>query len=147
MDASGAVVPKAQVSVKNEATGDVRNATANGSGVFTFSALPTGSYDVTISASGFQSFQQTGIHLNPGDQQSVRDIHLKPGDVNSTVEVTSSSETLPVDSGEQSVELQVAERDYKLRDVSEDDEVEKPPAVAGSAQAGLDKGVLAAGAK
>ncbi|MBE7182361.1 MAG: carboxypeptidase regulatory-like domain-containing protein, partial [Terriglobus roseus] len=102
LDASGAIVPKAQVEVKNEATGDVRRSNSNGSGVFSFSALPTGDYDVTISAAGFQSYQQTKIHLNPGDLQSVRDIHLAPGDVTSTVEVTSANETLPVDSGEQS---------------------------------------------
>lgn len=101
-DASGAIIPKAQVKLRNESTGDERKATANGSGVFNFSALPTGDYDVTIIADGFRTYQQTGIHLNPGDQQSVRDIHLSPGDVSQTVDVQIANETIPLDSGEQS---------------------------------------------
>lgn len=101
-DPSGAVVPKAQILLKNEATGDQRTSSSNGSGVFTFSAVPSGNYDVTITAPGFRPYEQTGIHLDPGDTRSVRDIHLEAGNVTESVEVTSATDAINLDSGEQS---------------------------------------------
>jgi hypothetical protein len=101
-DTTGAVIPAAQVVLKNEAGDDRRTSNSNGSGVFSFSAVPTGTYDVTISAPGFKGFQQNGIHLNPGDQSSVRDIHLEPGGANETVEVNAAANSINFDSGEQS---------------------------------------------
>ena len=91
-DPTGAVVPKAQIVLKNEATGDQRTSVSNGSGVFSFSGVPTGNYEVTITAPGFRSFEQTGIHLDPGDQRTVRDINLAAGAVNETVEVSERGE-------------------------------------------------------
>lgn len=102
VDSSGATIPKAHIELKNKATGDERKADSNSAGVFTFSAVPTGDYDVTITADGFRTFQQTGIHLNPGDQQSVRDIRLSAGNVTDTVQVQEAAETIALDSGEQS---------------------------------------------
>jgi hypothetical protein len=68
-DSSGAVIPDANIQLKNTATGDVRNSKSNGAGVFSFSSVPTGNYQIEIQASGFRSFEQTGIHLDPGDQR------------------------------------------------------------------------------
>src|SRR5438270_13499992 len=55
-DVSGAVVPNAQVQLTNELTRDARTTRSNGSGVFTFSAVPTGDYDIQIMAQGFSTF-------------------------------------------------------------------------------------------
>ena len=71
-DASGAVIPNAAIELVNENSHDTRTSKSNGSGLFNFSAVPVGDYDVTIKVSGFQTFQQTGIHLDPGDQKSLR---------------------------------------------------------------------------
>jgi hypothetical protein len=101
-DTTGAVVPGAQVKVKNEASADIRTTVSNGAGVFSFSALPSGTYDVTISAPNFRSFEQTGIHLDPGDVRSVRNIQLAAGSATQSVVVTSSAGTFNLDSGEQS---------------------------------------------
>ncbi len=101
-DSTGAVIPNAQVLLKNETSNDQRRSKSNGAGVFSFSALPTGTYDITITAPGFAGFQQNAIHLDPGDQSSVRDIHLAPGGANSVVEVTSAASSINTDSGEQS---------------------------------------------
>ena len=84
------------------ATGDERNAPSNDSGAFSFSAVPSGTYDVTIVADGFRPFSQTGIHLDPGDTRSVRDIKLSAGDVTQAVEVLSAADQINLDSGEQS---------------------------------------------
>ena len=101
-DSTGAILPGAKVTLKNTASGDTRVVTSNGSGVFSFSAVPTGDYRVTIAARGFKSFQESGIHLNPGDESTVRDIKLQAGDVSETVDVTTTTNTVSLDSGETS---------------------------------------------
>jgi hypothetical protein len=101
-DNTGAVIPNADVVVTNESTGDKRTAHSNGSGVFSFSALPVGNYDVTISATGFNGFAQKDIHLDPGDQRSIRGISLAAAGTTTTVEVTSAQDRINLDSGEQS---------------------------------------------
>lgn len=101
-DTTGALIPQATVVLKNEALHDIRRTTSNSSGVFSFTALPVGTYDVTITATNFRPFEQTGIHLDPGDVRSVRDIKLTVGEASDTVEVTSASGTINTESGEQS---------------------------------------------
>lgn len=121
-DPSGAIVPKAEVVLRNEASGDQRTSVSNDSGAFTFSGVPTGNYDVTITATGFRPFQQTAIHLDPGDQRSVRDIHLQAGAVTESVEVSSAADTFNLDSGEQSSLIsaeQIQHLSVQGRDVTE----------------------------
>ena len=101
-DATGAVVPNAQIVLVNEASGDKRVSKSNGSGVFSFSGVPTGDYDVNIAAPGFAGFEQKSIHLDPGDQRTIRDINLSVGSATASIEVKSAADTINLDSGEQS---------------------------------------------
>ena len=101
-DSSGAVIPKAQIILKNETADANRTSTSNGSGVFSFSGVPTGTYDVTITAPGFAGFTQNGIHLDPGDQKSIRDIRLTIGASTDAITVSSGADAINIDSGEQS---------------------------------------------
>ena len=49
-------------------------------GAFTFSAIPSGDYSVTIARTGFKSFtDEPMIHLDPGDDKALPDIHLASG--------------------------------------------------------------------
>ena len=50
VDNSSQVVPGASVTLTNEATGDIRTTTSGDRGVFTFRAVPPGSYTVKIDA-------------------------------------------------------------------------------------------------
>ena len=99
LDASGAVIPQAAVQLKNISSGDLRSTTSNGSGVFSFSAIPSGDYTIDIKVKGFNTFEQTGIHLDPGDDRAIRDIKLAAG-AEESVEVTSATGHLDLDSGE-----------------------------------------------
>jgi hypothetical protein len=101
-DKTGAVIPNAAIQLKNEKSGDTRNTVSNGAGVFSFPALPVGDYDVTVTAQGFSSFRQNAIHLDPGDQKTVRDLALAAGGTEQTVTVTDASQQIATDSGEQS---------------------------------------------
>ena len=53
-DSSGAVVPGATVTIRNEETGATRTSTLAEAGTYTFDALPTGLYTVEVEASGFK---------------------------------------------------------------------------------------------
>ena len=86
-DASGAVIPNAQVSIKNVATGEVRAVTTNAAGLYTAPNLLPGSYEVTVTASGFSTEVRSGITLTVGAQQ-VLNITMQVGQVSQKVEVT-----------------------------------------------------------
>src|SRR6202521_208866 len=92
-DTSGGVVPDANISVKNVATGIIRMAVTNGSGLFTVPNLQPGPYELTAAASGFNTDVRTGITLNVG-QELVLNFTVKPGMAAQTVEVNAAAPTV-----------------------------------------------------
>ncbi|MCC6538930.1 MAG: TonB-dependent receptor, partial [Bryobacterales bacterium] len=89
-DASGAVVPGADVKARNTASGIVSAAETNAEGFYALPALPPGRYDIEVTKSGFAPVRQTGLEL--AVQQSARlDIALKIGGVTETVEVSAQA--------------------------------------------------------
>jgi len=102
-DASGAVVADAAVSLKNQASGDLRTTTSNGEGYFTFAAVPPATYSVTVEKEGFKAWEAKGIVLNSADKRNVIGIKLEPGAKTETVVVEAAFEAItPTDSGEKS---------------------------------------------
>src|SRR5215472_6524545 len=63
-DASTAVVPAASLTITNTALNTKYNTVASAQGLYSFPALPVGRYDLTVSASGFQSQKKTGIAID-----------------------------------------------------------------------------------
>src|SRR5258708_2704294 len=86
-DASGAVIPNVQVSIKNEGTGEARAVTVDSAGYYSAPNLLPGKYDVSASAPGFATTLQTGVELTVGGQQLLN-IKLRVGQVTETIEVT-----------------------------------------------------------
>src|ERR1700676_1274285 len=86
-DASGAIVPGAQISITNASTGTTRDLISNQSGLYNAPGLPAGNYTVKISAPGFETELRTGITLTTGAEQ-VLNITLKVGNVAQQVVVT-----------------------------------------------------------
>ncbi len=99
-DQTGAIVPGATVTIQNAASGARRMSQSNGSGSFTFSAIPSGDYQLTVEHSGFKQLVRPAIHLNPGDNLSLTDLQLNVGDVNQSVTVSTTVASLPLDSGQ-----------------------------------------------
>jgi Carboxypeptidase regulatory-like domain len=99
-DQSGAIIPGASVTIKNVASDAQRASHSNGSGSFTFSALPSGDYNLTVQASGFKQLIRSSIHLNPGDSLSLPDLRLEVGNVTETVAVSTTVAGIPLDSGQ-----------------------------------------------
>src|ERR1700722_5616966 len=58
MDATGAIVPNATVSIQNPVSGYSRTATSDGDGHYQFTNLPLNPYHLVVTASGFSPFTQ-----------------------------------------------------------------------------------------
>ena len=104
-DSAGAVVPNAKVTMKNEASGDVRTTISNGSGYFTITAVQPGSYSVSIEAPGFKSWTQTGIVFAQGDSRTLPNIKLEVGKVTETVEIKAGADVVIPDNSEVSTTI------------------------------------------
>ena len=98
-DASGARVPNAQVEVVAPDTGFKRQTTTGSSGVYSISSLPTGTYDLTVSANGFKTFEEKGIELSVGQTRTVN-VQLVVGAPTTTVEVRASAQALDSNNAE-----------------------------------------------
>jgi hypothetical protein len=92
IDASGAVVAGAQVTVKNVATGLERTTETSADGSYALPELPIGTYTVTVVLTGFQTFETKGVTVDIASERRV-DAKMKPGQVSSRVEV--SGDLLP----------------------------------------------------
>ncbi len=102
-DPSGAIVPKANVTLTNEATSDVRRTVTNSDGFFNLSAVPPGSYTIVIEQTGFNSWEEKHVVLDAGDKRNLSNITLKVGNTKELVVVEgAASQITPVDSGEHS---------------------------------------------
>jgi hypothetical protein len=105
-DQTDARIPGAKVVIKNDASGDTRDTKADTSGYFSVTALPPGTYSVTISAKGFASWEETGIVLSQGDSRTLPNIHLKIGTDTTAVTVISGADAeVPTDNAEISATL------------------------------------------
>src|SRR5437868_13828566 len=87
MDASGAVIPKANVTVTNKATGVVVTTQGNDAGEYQVLALIPGIYSVRVSAPGFDTMVRDNLELHVQDRLSI-EATLKVGSVNQEVVVT-----------------------------------------------------------
>src|SRR5215472_11332463 len=103
-DASGAVVPKAQVVIEDVATGISHTITTDAAGTYAAPNLRPGEYRVRVTATGFAVEVRSGITLNVGAQQ-VLDISLKVGQTSQVVEVTGQAPTVELASSELSAEV------------------------------------------
>ncbi len=94
-DQSGAVVAGATVELTSPSLLGSKKVTSDSSGNYRFSALPPGSYAITVSAKGFRNFKQGELALSAGRLPSV-DIQLQVGGMAETVEVTSAASIVDV---------------------------------------------------
>jgi hypothetical protein len=97
-DPSGAVVSGATVTLKSSATGSSRTTTTNANGAYRFSLLPPGTYDVSVTATGF-SKSDTTVNVAVG-QASISDLKLSVGASSQTVEVSSAAPLVQADNAD-----------------------------------------------
>jgi len=104
-DSAGAVVPNAKVTMKNDASGDVRTTVSNGTGYFTVTAVQPGTYSVSIEAAGFKTWEQTGIEFSQGDSKTLPNVKLEVGKVTETVEIKAGADVVIPDNAEVSTTI------------------------------------------
>ncbi len=97
-DATGAVVPGAQIVATQTATGISHTANADSKGYFVLSSLQIGEYDVKVSCSGFSTVDRKGIVLTADTTVAVN-ITLSVGATTQTITVTGESPALQTESG------------------------------------------------
>ncbi len=85
-DSSEAVVPNAIVTVKSTALMAPRTTNTQPDGSYLFDLLPPGTYELTVTASGFQTFAETGIVITAGFTATANS-KLQVGQVQQTVTV------------------------------------------------------------
>lgn len=93
VDENGAVVPGATVKVKNTATAIEMTRQTTDAGLYVASPLKPGTYQVTVSATGFQTLIQEGVLVDAVGTVNVN-LTLKTGDVNATVTVENAPPAL-----------------------------------------------------
>ena len=85
-DASGALIPGAQVKITNRATNIHTLATSNASGEYRFNNIPVGSYDLSVMATGFGAMMEGGLAVELNKTVTVN-ISLQVGSVSQTLDV------------------------------------------------------------
>jgi Carboxypeptidase regulatory-like domain/TonB-dependent Receptor Plug Domain len=92
-DSNGAIVPNANIELKQLSTNQTRTATSNNEGIYRFDAVDLGVYEVTISTSGFKTLVRKNVEIQANRVVTI-DGKLEVGTDTVTVEVESSSSDL-----------------------------------------------------
>jgi len=85
-DPTGAVVAGAKVTVKNTGTGLERSTETSADGSYSLPELPIGTYTITVTQTGFQTFVATGVAVDVAAERRV-DASMRAGQVSTRVEV------------------------------------------------------------
>jgi len=93
LDASGAVVPGAEVKGVNDATGVVVATKSNEAGNYVLPFLVPGVYSVTTEVQGFRKFERKNIQVRVNENVGL-DITMTVGDVAESVQVTAETPLL-----------------------------------------------------
>jgi len=85
-DPSNAVVAGAKITVRNAAIGLTRSMETTNAGLYSFSRLPAGTYDLNVESPGFKTIAQKDIQLTVGAVVTM-DTRLEVGGITETVSV------------------------------------------------------------
>jgi hypothetical protein len=119
-DPSGAAISGAAVVVTSPERGITRQTTSNSTGEYNESALPSGAYDIIVSAAGFKKYQAKGVKLDVGEKARV-DVALEVGSISTEVIVqgenvaqveTQSSELAGTVTGKEITQLELNGRNF-----------------------------------
>jgi len=92
-DTSGAAVPGATITATNVSTGVVARTRSNASGFYNFPSLSVGTYEVSVSQTGFKKTVVNSVLVQVG-QNAGENITLQVGEVTQSVTVTAQAPLL-----------------------------------------------------
>ena len=114
VDAAGAVVPAAAVTIHNAATGASMSGTSDRSGVFQFPTIQVGTYSVQVTAKGFKTYDMSGVLLQSAEIRNLGSLRMEIGGV--TEQVTVLAATTPVQTA--STEINLSIEQAKLAEIT-----------------------------
>jgi hypothetical protein len=120
-DPQGASVPNAQVSVKNDKTGEERKIASNTQGYFVVAGLKPSTYTIRVTLPSFAPLEYPQMPL-AASQELTLDFDLKPAGVSETVDVTADAPVLDLSSARLGVnvsELEVGQLPVNGRQMSQ----------------------------
>ena len=86
VDANGAAIPNATVTIKDQNTGATRTVTTDEEGNYTTAGLPPGNYQVQVQAPGFNTTTVDNVVVQPG-QPAATGVTLTAGATSEVVTV------------------------------------------------------------
>lgn len=92
-DEKQAVITGATVTVKNVQTNQTRTTQSDGDGRYRFIGVPVGDYEISVEATGFAKFVQSGIKLELTQLATV-DVTMKLGSVTEVVNIVENASML-----------------------------------------------------
>src|SRR5215472_643183 len=92
-DQTSAVIPKAQLTLTNTATGAERKAVSRPGGDYEFLQVVPGTYRLTVEATGFKRFEANNLQLEVNNPATVN-VTLEIGGTTQTVAVTAEAPLL-----------------------------------------------------
>lgn len=103
-DPQGSVLPGVSVKITNTGTGLTLETTTDDTGSYIFRNLPTGTYDMSLSAKGFKELKQSSIVVTAGNPKRA-DAALQVGGTTESVTVTADAATLKTEKADLNTEL------------------------------------------
>ena len=104
-DQSGAVVPKATVTMSNVATGQTKETTSDDAGYYSMPNMLEGKYNLTVKASGFRPHTETNIEVSINTVTRIN-VGLQVGGVTELVTVEASAAILQTTKADVNVSLE-----------------------------------------
>ena len=101
-------MPGATVTITHKETNLSRETVTNETGIYTFTNVQAGAYDIKVSMSGFREFVKTDVPVSV-NQISRVDVKLDVGALTETITVQSAAELLQTDKADVHTELKSAE--------------------------------------
>jgi hypothetical protein len=103
-DSTGAAVPGATVTIEHTETKLTRELVTDAAGGYHFTAVPTGTYSVTVAMTGFRKYDRANVPVTLNSISRV-DAKLDVGQLNETVSVSAETPILQTDRAEVRAEL------------------------------------------
>jgi hypothetical protein len=103
-DPSGALVPAAEVKITNRATNQTRTALTNEAGLYSFSNVLAGPYDMEVKAAGFRVLRRTGLEVVVNTVRR-EDVQLQVGQITDAITVTGGAVALQTERADVTTEI------------------------------------------
>src|SRR5947209_1206532 len=95
-DATGAAISEAQITARNQETGEILTSTTSEPGTYEFQFLKPGVYTITVQKSGFSTVSEKDLAVS-ANQTARADFSLKVGSVDTSIEITADIPPIKTD--------------------------------------------------